>query len=68
MSRAAFIYPTKDELRSMSVAKLKQHIRSIRQRLSIYPSGPVHKSLTKHLEVAEKVRELQRGKEVAGDV
>jgi hypothetical protein len=52
----------------MSVAKLKQHIRSIRQRLSIYPSGPVHKSLTKHLEVAEKVRELQRGKEVAGDV
>jgi len=66
MSRG-IAYPTKDKLKSMSVAKLNQHIRSVRGRLSFYPSGPVHKFLSKHLEVAEKVRELQRGKEAAGD-
>ena len=67
MSRAAVTYPTKDELKSMNLAKLNQHIRAVRERLAIYPSGPVHKSLSKHLEVAEKIRELQRGKEEAGD-
>jgi hypothetical protein len=68
MSRAAFTYPTKDQLKSMSVASLDQHIRSIRRRLVAFPSGPVHKSITKHLEVVEKVRELQAAKEAAGDV
>jgi hypothetical protein len=67
MSRAAVTYPTKDELRAMSVAKLNQHISWLNLRLSIYKSGPVHKSVLKHLQVAEKVREIQRGNEAAGE-
>jgi hypothetical protein len=67
MSRAAVTYPTKDELEGMSVAKLNQYIRWLRERLSLYKSGPVHKALSKRLEVAEKVRELQRGRELASD-
>ena len=67
MSRAAVNYPTKDELRRMTVAQINAYIRRLRDRLSYTHSGPVHKVLSKHLEVAEKVRELQRGREVAGD-
>jgi hypothetical protein len=67
MSRAATNYPTTADLRSMSVAVINRYLRSLRYRLSLYKSGPVHKALTKRLQVAEKVRELQRGREAAGD-
>ena len=67
MPRAAVTYPTKDELRGMSVVQLNAYIRRLRDRLSYTHVGPVHKTLSKHLGVAEKVRELQRGREVAGD-
>ncbi|MCL2298141.1 MAG: hypothetical protein FWC38_02750 [Proteobacteria bacterium] len=52
----------------MSVAELDQYIRWLKQRLSFFVSGPGHKFTLKRLEVAEKVREIQRGKEEAGDV
>ena len=67
MSRAAVTYPSKDQLNQMSVAELNAYIGRLRSRLSISRSGPVHKALSKHLEVAEKVRGLQQAREAAGD-
>jgi hypothetical protein len=51
----------------MSVTELNQYIRWLKQRLSICASGPAHKFVLKRLEVAEKVREIQRGKEDASE-
>ena len=52
----------------MTAAQLNEHVRQVKQRLSMYPSGPVHKFLSKHLEVIEKVQELHHGQESEGDV
>ena len=53
----------------MSVEELNAYIRKLKQELTWRPkTSPAHKSVTKQLEVAEKLRELQRGREVAGDV
>jgi hypothetical protein len=68
MARAARTHPTKETLQRNSVAELNRYIRSLRAELKWRRSGPVHKSLTKRLEVAEKVRESRRGQEFAGDV
>lgn len=62
MSRAAITYPEKDQLRQMSVAQLNAYIGELRAALK-WRTGPAHKAISKRLEVAEKVRELQRGKE-----
>jgi hypothetical protein len=68
MSRAAVTYPSKDELRAMNVMELTMYIQALQQRLAVYKTGPVHKTLVKHLEVAVKVREIQRGREGESDV
>ena len=52
-----------------SVRELKAYISSLRRTLKAVPDpSPTHKSVMKHLEVAEKIRELQQGREAAGDV
>ena len=68
MSRAAVTYPTKQELQEKSVGELNRYIRRLRAQLEYLSSGPVHKHLIKQLEVAEKVREIRRGQEAAGEV
>lgn len=53
----------------MSVTELNAHIRELRYELTWRPkSSFAYKSVSKRIEVAEKVREIQRGKEEAGDV
>jgi len=53
----------------MSVAQLNAHIRALRLELTWRPKASyAFKSVSKRLEVAEKVRELQRGREATGDV
>jgi hypothetical protein len=51
----------------MSVAELNSHIGQLRKELE-WRSGPVHKIVSKLLEVAVKVRELRIGQAAAGDV
>jgi hypothetical protein len=53
----------------MTVAQLNAHIRALRHELTWRPkTSYAYKSVSKQLEVAKKVREIQRGKELAGDV
>jgi hypothetical protein len=53
----------------MTVAQLNSYLRSLRQELTWRPkTSYAYKSVTKQIEVAEKLRDLQRGREVAGDV
>jgi hypothetical protein len=53
----------------MSVAQLSAHIQALRQELGWRPRASyAYKSVSKRLEVAEKLLELQRGKEETGDV
>lgn len=53
----------------MTSAELGAYIRALKQELAWRPkSGPVHKSVSKQLEVAEKLRELQYAREVAGEI
>ncbi len=68
MSRAACIFPTKHELQRRTGGELNRYIRGLRDELNWRRTGPVHKSLIKRLEVAEKVRKIRRGREAAGDV
>ena len=58
--------PTKDELRDMTVDELNAYIGRLRSELT-GRAGPSYKSVTKRLEVAEKVRDLRRGHEAAGE-
>jgi hypothetical protein len=62
MPRAAVIYPSKNELRRMTVAQLNAYIAKLRTRLQ-WTAGPAHKALSKRLEVAQKVLDFQRGNE-----
>jgi ribosomal protein L29 len=68
MSRAARTFPSKDELRLMSVAELNAYLRRLRADLAWCKSGPVHKALVKRIGVAEKVRDIRVGQEAQGDV
>ena len=69
MSRAAIHRPKKDDLRKMSVVELNAHIRALKSELTWRPkTSYAYKSVAKQLEVAEKVREIRRGQEKAGDV
>lgn len=67
MSRASVTYPTKQELEKKSVGELNRYIRRLRAQLEWQTTGPVHKYLLKRVEVAEKVREIRRGQEAAGE-
>jgi hypothetical protein len=67
MTRSPDPRPTKDELRDMTVEQLTLYISRLRSELS-WRVGPALKSVTKKLEVAEKVRDLRRGQEAAGEV
>jgi ribosomal protein L29 len=57
----------KDELRGMTVEQLNVYIGRLRRELG-WRVGPALKSVTKELAVAEKVRDLGRGQEAAGEV
>jgi ribosomal protein L10 len=59
--------PTKEDLVLMSAKELTALIRGLRSKLEWCKTGPVHKSVVKRLEVAEKVRALVRDREAAGD-
>jgi hypothetical protein len=50
--------PSKDELRAMTLEQIDDYIRWLRQELTYRKSGPVHKTRSKQLEVAVKVRDL----------
>ena len=53
----------------MNAEQLSAHIQALRQELSWRPRASyVYKAVSKRLEVAEKLLELQQGKEAAGDV
>jgi hypothetical protein len=53
----------------MSVAELNAYIRALRLELTARPkTSYAFKSVAKRLDVAEKIRELQRGREAVGDV
>jgi ribosomal protein L29 len=67
MTRSPPPRPTKAELGEMSVAELDAYIRVLRRELE-WAQGSRRKAVSKDLEVAEKVRELRRGREAAGDV
>lgn len=66
MTRSPDPRPTKDKLRDMTVEELNAYIGRLRSELS-WRAGPSHKSVTKQLQVAEKVRDLRRGHEAAGE-
>jgi hypothetical protein len=66
MPRSPDPHPTKDELRDMTVKGLNAYISHLRSELG-WQTGPSHKSTTKRLQVAEKVRDLKRGQEAAGE-
>jgi len=51
----------------MTVAQLDVYIGELRRDLS-WTKRYVYKDVAKRLEVAEKVREIRRGREAAGDV
>jgi hypothetical protein len=57
--------PTKEDLVLMSVKELNSLIRDLRAQLEWCRFGPVHKSVVKRLEVAEKVRALAQDREAA---
>ena len=68
MSRAAKQTPSKDDLRKMSVAQLNAYLRDLRSELSWRPKTSfAYKHVAKQIAVAEKLRKLQQGREVAGD-
>ena len=67
MTRSPDPRPTKDELRGMTVEQLDIYISGLRSELC-WRVGPAFKSVTKELEVAEKVRDLRLGQEAAGEV
>ena len=53
----------------MTVAELNAYIKRLRTELSWRPkTSYAYKAVSKRIEVAEKVRDVQRGREVAGDV
>ena len=67
MTRSPDPRPTKDELRGMTVEQLDIYISGVRSELCSRVD-PAFKSVTKELEVAEKVRDLRLGQEAAGEV
>jgi ribosomal protein L29 len=67
MTRSPDPRPTKDELRDMTVEQLNVYIGHLRSELG-WRVGPTAKNVMKELEVAEKVRDLRRGQEAAGEV
>lgn len=67
MTRSPPPRPTKAELGDMSVEQINAHIRELQSELE-WAQGYRHKAVSKDIEVAEKVRELRRGREAAGDV
>jgi hypothetical protein len=67
MTRSPDPRTTKDELRGMTVEQLDIYIGGLRRELG-WRIGPAYKSVTKALAVAEKVRDLRRGQEAAGEV
>jgi hypothetical protein len=67
MTRSPPPRPSKAELGEMTVAQLNAYIAGLRRELE-WTRGFVHKAVSKRIEVAEKVRELRRGREEAGDV
>jgi ribosomal protein L29 len=67
MTRSPDAPPAKDELREMTVEQLNAYINRLRSELA-WRKGPSHKHTTKLLDVAEKVRDLRRGHEAAGEV
>jgi hypothetical protein len=54
-------------LRNMTVEQLNVYIGRLRSELG-WRVGPAYKSVTKELAVTEKVRDLRRGQEAAGEV
>ena len=67
MTRAPPRAPNKEDLRKMTVAQLNAYIHDLRQELE-WRRGPAHKAVSKRLEVAVKVRDVQLGNEAARDV
>jgi hypothetical protein len=67
MTRSPDPRPTKDELRDMTVEQLNVYIGHLRSELG-WRVGPSHKYVTKKLELVEKVRDLRRGQDAAGEV
>lgn len=67
MTRHPNRHPSKTQLHAMSAADLNHYLRELRAEIS-WRTGPVLKARLKQLEVAEKVRDLQVGREAAGEV
>jgi phage gp16-like protein len=53
--RAAVIYKTKGELRTMSAAELRRYLSWLRQRVS-WLRGPGRKAVQQRVEVAQKIQ------------
>jgi hypothetical protein len=58
MTQKRPLNPSKDEVRAMQLEQIDDYIRWLRQALIYQKSGPVHKTRSKQLEVAMKVRDL----------
>lgn len=58
--------PSIEALHAMSDAELASHIRDLRVELMWRPKGNASKAIQKHLAVAEKLRESQHGRKLAG--
>jgi hypothetical protein len=67
MTRSPPPHPTKAELGKMTVAELDAYIHELRSDLT-WARRFALKDVEKRIEVAEKVREIRRGREAAGDV
>ncbi len=65
MSRAAFLYKSKKQLKKMSVAEVDAYVRVLKHRATI--GGYVTKSAEKQLQVVSKVRALLLAQALAGD-
>lgn len=68
MTRAPPRAPTKEDLRKMTVAQLNAYILGLRRELEWRRDGPVHKIVSKRLEVAVEARDIQLGNLAVGDV
>jgi hypothetical protein len=66
MSRAAITYPSKDQLRKMTMREINSYILDLQSALQ-WRVGPAKRAVEKYLAVAEKVREIRRGRDAAGE-
>ena len=67
MSRAAFCFKTKEELRQMGLTEVNAYIGVLQLRISFLNGAP-RKSTEKQLEVAERVRDSLSTPKESGDV